>query len=198
MAHPERLRNKQVFSLLMVLFPCCMQQGKQQGNFIANKMVISSDTALSNNNGTIYYRGLPYSGMIYFLFDDSKDTAAINNYKEGVEDGTWKKYYSGGQLKELRTFASGKKTGKLQTWWPGGVVQSEYFFSNNEYEGTCREWNDSGLLIKEMNYRNGHEEGAQKYFYNNGKVRSNYVVINGKRYGLLGTKNCVNVKDSIF
>ena len=41
------------------------------------------------------------------------------------------------------------------------------------------------------------KKGA-KYFYNNGKVRSNYLVINGKRYGLLGTKNCVNVKDSIF
>ena len=49
-----------------------------------------------------------------------------------------------------------------------------------------------------MNYVKGHEEGSQKMYYDNGKIRSNYTIIAGRRYGLLGTKNCVNVADSVF
>lgn len=52
--------------------------------------------------------------------------------------------------------------------------------------------------MKEMNYKKGFEEGSQKMFYDNGKVKVNYIMINGRRYGLLGTKNCVNVSDSVF
>jgi antitoxin component YwqK of YwqJK toxin-antitoxin module len=55
-----------------------------------------------------------------------------------------------------------------------------------------------GKLIHLANYKNGQEEGTQKLWYDNGKIRANYVIKNGKRYGLLGTKNCINVSDSIF
>jgi antitoxin component YwqK of YwqJK toxin-antitoxin module len=47
-------------------------------------------------------------------------------------------------------------------------------------------------------FKDGQEEGSQKLWYDNGKIRANYVIIKGKRYGLLGTKNCKNVSDSIF
>jgi len=73
-----------------------------------------------------------------------------------------------------------------------------YQFEDDEYEGTCREWNESGRLITEMNYHRGYESGSQKVWYDNGKIKSNYVMESGRRYGLLGTKNCVNVSDSIF
>ena len=73
-----------------------------------------------------------------------------------------------------------------------------YVFVNDEYEGTCREWSSDGLLVKEMNYLKGHEEGSQRWWYDNGKIKANYIIKQGRRYGLLGTKNCMNVSDSIF
>ena len=51
-------------------------------------------------------------------------------------------------------------------------------------------------IIKSFNYVNGYENGSQKLWFNNGEVKSNYVIKNNRRYGLLGTKNCVNVSDS--
>ena len=77
-------------------------------------------------------------------------------------------------------------------------MQQHYLFSNDEYEGTCREWNEAGRLVKEMNYKAGYEAGSQRSWYDNGRIRANYVIEDGRRYGLLGTKNCVNVSDSIF
>ena len=59
------------------------------------------------------------------------------------------------------------------------------------------EKDNNGNLFHLAHYKNGQEEGVQKLWYENGKIRANYIILNGKRFGLLGTKNCLNVKDSL-
>ena len=76
-------------------------------------------------------------------------------------------------------------------------LQSSFLFKDDEYEGECSEWNEKGILIRRMHYARGHESGAQQQWYDDGSIRSNYVIIKGRRFGLLGTKNCVNVSDSL-
>ena len=146
----------------------------------------------------MYLEEEPLTRTVYSLYPGTKDTASISIYHQGREDGKWRKYYANGQLKEERTYHNGKKTGVYAAWWDNARKQLEYHFDNDEYDGTCREWNYDGRLIKEMHYEKGHEQGSQKMYYDNGKVRANYMIIDGKRYGLLGTKNCVNVTDSVF
>lgn len=131
------------------------------------------------------------------FYPQSRDTMEIRTYHKGLEHGTWKKFYPGGIVRELRYFENGQKTGDLITWWENGQKQSHYLFKNGEYEGTCREWNMEGKLVREMNYHKGYEEGSQKQWYDDGNIRSNYVIIKGRRFGLLGTKNCTNVSDSL-
>lgn len=160
--------------------------------------VPSSDTALQRVADVQYHGGKLFTGTVYALYEGTNDTAFVNGYLQGKEHGRWKTFYPGHLQKTIRQYNNGQKVGTMLAWWPNGKVQLDYAFDKGEYEGLCREWDTSGTLIKEMHYRAGHEEGAQKMFYNNGKVRSNYVVINGRRYGLLGTKNCINVTDSIF
>ena len=72
-----------------------------------------------------------------------------------------------------------------------------YNLKNDIYHGTLKEWTKSGQIIKSLNYINGQEFGHQQLWYDNGEIRSNYIIKNNRRYGLLGTKNCVNVSDSI-
>ena len=74
----------------------------------------------------------------------------------------------------------------------------EYNLKDDEYNGSLKEWNRKGQIIKSFNYVNGYEKGSQKLWFDNGEVRSNYVIKNNRRYGLLGTKNCINVSDSIL
>lgn len=90
------------------------------------------------------------------------------------------------------------KYDKLTAWWENGNKQLHYFFEADEYTGTCREWNENGLLVKQIHYLSGHEERAQQWWYDNGKIKANYIIKDGRRFGLLGTKNCINVSDSIF
>ena len=190
-----RFRNSFYCFIFFIAIGCAAPVKKESVQAI---VLNSNDPALSAVNGIVLFNNQIFTGTLYTLYPDSKDTADIRSYFQGKENGTWKKFYPGGKIKEIRSFDNGKKTGDYTTWWENGNKQQHYFFKDDEYEGLCSEWNINEVLIKEMNYKKGHEEGPQKSYYDNGKIRSNYTIINGRRYGLLGTKNCVNVSDSIF
>lgn len=195
MAHLAQFHNKIFVLVLSATLLCnCGATEIRQGFFL----IADKDEALKNNNGTIFYNKKLFTGVVFSLYPQTSDTAYINYYADGRENGTWKKFYPGHVLKEQREFEKGRKTGSMFAYWPDGKKQLHYVFKNDEYEGTCREWNTNGMLVKEMNYKAGHEEGMQTVYYDNGKVKSNYVIKDGRRYGLLGSKNCVNVSDSIF
>lgn len=202
MAQQVQLLNRFRLWFLLIGFIACnaKEPAKPMLNnpVVPNQWVQIMDSALNNRNGVIYYRSSPYSGKLYGLYTNQRDTAFVRSYFLGKEEGEWKSYYENGKIKELRFFSDGKKTGKYLVWWPNGKPFMQYQFENDEYQGTCKEWNENGLLVKQMNYQQGHEAGSQKWWYDNGKIKANYIIIDGRRYGLLGTKNCINVTDSIF
>lgn len=109
-----------------------------------------------------------------------------------------KKYYPNKQLMEYREFRNGMKNGKQIGYWENGNKRFEFIAKDDAYEGELKEWDRNGKLFHLAHYKDGQEEGEQKLWYENGKIRANYFIIKGKRYGLLGTKNCKNVSDSIF
>jgi len=194
MEHQARFLNKGMLILLLMLFTSCANTGNA-----AECKVISDTTAgLKAVNGTLYLNDTLFNGTVVSIFTGTADTAAIMNFKNGAEDGVWKKFFPNKMREETRQFDAGKKIGEYLAWWPNGNRKLQYHFKDGEYEGTCYEWNENGQLVKEANYKAGHEDGLQKIFYDNGKIHSNFMVIKGRRYGLLGTKNCVNVSDSIF
>ena len=173
---------------------------KKSPAFAMEKMhLLSANNPLvSYENTGVFYEGKPFSGKLFRVDLQTQDTLKIESYSQGNRHGNWLQYYSGHVLKEFRTFGQGKKIGVFLQYFPSGKKQVEYHFKNDEYQGVAREWNESGVLIREMHYVAGHEEGFQKLFYDNGQVRANYVMKNGRRFGLLGTKNCVNVSARLF
>ncbi len=186
------LRSVRYSAFVVAAFTGCTTKDGLVGKFDAANLQVQ------NQNGIVMQNEKPFTGIVYTLNENKKDTTEIVEFKDGKEHGQWKTFYDDGKLKSIRFFDNGKKTGVYTAWWPDGKMELEYHFGDGEYEGTCKEWNNEGMLINERTYKNGYEEGLQKQFYDNGKVKSNYVMVDGKRYGLLGTKNCVNVTDSIF
>ena len=67
-----------------------------------------------------------------------------------------------------------------------------YHFINDEYEGEVTEWDATGQLYRRMHYKQGREDGLQQMWWSDGKLRANYVVKEGKSYGLIGRKLCIN------
>lgn len=146
----------------------------------------------------VYVNDKKYTGILYKLFVNNYDSFFIAEYKKGRLDGCSKKWYSNKQPMEIRCYKEGKKNGKQISYWQNGNKRFEFSAKEDTYEGTLMEWTYTGKLIHLANYVNGHEEGTQKLWYDNGQIRANYVMRNGKRYGLLGTQNCKYVSDNII
>lgn len=195
MEHPAPLRNK-LFILLSLIIGGC--NAPVIPVHLYNKLLQKNDPHLKIVNGILMESLQPFNGTLFTLFDGTTDTAELAAYTGGREHGEWRKFYPGKIKREKRFFTNGQKTGEYIAWWPNGQKQLDYFFVADEYEGTCKEWNEAGMLTKIMNYKSGHEAGQQQWWYDNGKIKANYIIKDGRRFGLLGTKNCVNASDSIF
>ena len=67
-------------------------------------------------------------------------------------------------------------------------------FSAGLYSGMYREWYSSGRLYKEIHYTNGADDYGQGW-RENGKLFMNYVMRNGRRYGIVNSNLCYTVKN---
>jgi antitoxin component YwqK of YwqJK toxin-antitoxin module len=180
------------FLLTMLMWSCTNQEV-----LIRKPWTNMSEGSLSTSKGIFYWNDHLITGIFYEL-NAIGDTVRLSGFLNGKEHGMWKQFYEGGLQKEIRYFDHGKKIGDYFGWWENGKQKFIYHFEDDEYVGTCREWSNTGLLLRELNYKAGHEEGPQKVWYTNGNIKSNYVIVDGRRYGLLGTKHCINVSDSVF
>lgn len=156
----------------------------------------AKDKSFRVHNDTVYYNDSFFTGYRFDL-DEKADTLSVQSYFNGVEEGIQKKWYPNGQISEQRFYINGKKEGIQEGWWPNGRQKFYFTTYNNEYTGEFREWLDNGLLIKCFHYENGYEKGSQRLWWNDGTVRANYIIKNGRKYGLLGLKTCINPYDSI-
>lgn len=189
--------------IIPLLLICSCSQNKSKEAFFLNpvipkKYISESSLNIETKSDTVFVNNKKYSGFIFQLQSNNKDTIIIKGYYNGLESGVSKKWYADRKLMEERYYLDGKKNGKQIAFWENGNKKFEFIAYNDAYEGEMKEWNIDGKLIHIGNYKNGQEEGTQKLWYDNGKIRANYVIKKGKRYGLLGTKNCSNVSDSIF
>jgi antitoxin component YwqK of YwqJK toxin-antitoxin module len=158
---------------------------------------LKSSEEITILNDVVYRNKNKYSGFLYELYPN-QDTISLEGFINGQLSGICRKWYPNKQLMEERSYFNGKKNGKQVAYWENGNKRFEFIAKNDGYEGELSEWTFDGKLIHLAHFNDGQEEGSQKLWYDNGKIRANYVIIKGKRYGLLGTKNCKNVSDSIF
>jgi antitoxin component YwqK of YwqJK toxin-antitoxin module len=157
----------------------------------------AATVAIHSKKGITYVNTTPVSGVVFEL-NEKGDTLSVVPYLDGKENGMCRHYYGGGKPKAFRYYVRGRKEGEHHGWFENGARQFVYHFKNDMFEGNQKEWLINGQQYSDLNYIKGMESGSQKVWYENGKIKTNYTIINNRRYGLLGTKNCVNAVDSIF
>jgi len=200
----ELYRNKHIkvfFILLFFLFSCTENKQtviSKAATKIPSIYIQNTNEGFLLHQDTLWLNNEPFSGFVYELSPSKTDTIFFAGYKKGLLEGVVKKWFPNKQLWEKRLYEAGRKNGLQESYWENGIKRFEFIAKDDAYEGEMKEWAQDGLLVHLSNYVNGQEDGTQKSWYSNGKIKSNYFIIKGKRYGLLGTKNCKNVSDSIF
>ena len=163
---------------------------------LPNQYLNRKEQFLSFHQDTLYYQDKKYSGYIYDRFENG-DSAFVGSYLNGMEEGVFKKWYRNTQLGEYRTYHAGKKVGKHVGFWEDGQPKFDFNFIAGELHGESNEWYPNGQAYKAFHYKMGYENGSQKMWWENGIIRANYVVKQGRRYGLIGLKLCMTPQDSI-
>lgn len=156
--------------------------------------VDSDHPDFNKQNGVLYNGETPFTGQVVAQHKNG-NKASASHYVHGRMHGSSKEWYPNGQLASNRTYKHGKKEGLHLGWWEDGTPRFEFNFLDGVYEGSVKEWSKIGRLVKEFNYHEGKEEGAQKMWTDEGKIKANYVMINGRRYGYIGSKNCVSTNE---
>lgn len=186
MEHRAQFRSKTIALLVLVLMlMACKNDPVNMGRVAMN------DINLKQRTGTLYYKGVPFTGKTYELYDNG-DTSKTSAYVNGKQHGFTCWWYPNKQMAQLRIFVNGWKQGIHKGWWPDGKQQFVYHFVNDEYDGEVTEWFKDGKVFRIFHYAAGHEAGSQKMWWEDGKIRANYVIVNGEKFGMFGQKLCVN------
>ena len=162
---------------------------------VPNIVNISTDLKFKFHQDTLYFDQKKYDGYVFKEFQKG-DTALFIGYLNGLEEGLSKKWYPNKQISEIRMYRQGKKIGIHKGYYENGNPKFEYHFIQGEHHGIAKEWYENGQDYKIFHYNMGYEEGSQKAWWQNGVIRANYVVKNGRRYGLIGLKLCMNPEGS--
>lgn len=157
----------------------------------------SADKGFTLHQDTLFHNDIKYSGLVYTLYN-AKDTMQVAGFLNGLEEGIQKKWYPNKQIASIRDYHTGKKIGKHIGYWENGQTQFEFYFEDGEYHGIAKEWYQNGQAYRTFHYEHGYEQGSQKMWWENGIIRANYVVKNGRRYGLVGLKLCMNPNDTVL
>ncbi len=150
-----------------------------------------TDTKLAVIEGILFFNHKPYSGFVIEKFPSGK-LASKNGYLKGKLEGIQEKWFENGQLQELRFYADNRKIGKHEGWYANGQKRFEYLIENDIPVKTQQEWYANGQRYTLFNYNNeGQPEGTQQMWFENGQIKANYVIKNGRRFGLFGAKGCM-------
>ncbi len=157
-------------------------------------VVDKSNTELTVVNGVLYYQNNPFEGLLVSTYANTSFKMKLQ-YVAGRKDGYEKQWYPNGKPSQSRWYSQGIKINNHLGWWKDGTPKFEYHFNTKgEYEGSRKEWYPNGQLVRDFNYASGKEIGSQRMWTDGGKIRANYEVRNGERFGLIGLKKCYTVK----
>lgn len=171
------------------------KKSKHHGNtvVVSSLLVNKTDTALRLINGVYYYRQQLFSGTITDSYETGAKHHEINCY-QGKEEGWTIMYYASGKIAEKRYYQAGEKDSVHTGWWENGSLRFEYHFSKGLYNGNYKEWYSSGAAYKHVHYTNGADEWG-KGWRENGKLFMNYMVREGRRYGIVNSNLCYTLKN---
>ncbi len=147
------------------------------------------DPRLSVINGVILLEGKPFTGLTKELYADSR-VKRLAEYDEGRLDGRMMGWNPDGTMSYLRIYRRGLESGLHTGWYPNGKNRFQFVYSRGKLEGAAREWYSNGQMFTELHYYRGQEQGSQRMWTEEGKLRANYVVTDGRRFGLMGSMGC--------
>ncbi len=106
------------------------------------------------------------------------------NYKNALQDSTWRYYYPDGKINRITNYDKGVKNGRSTTYNKDGSLASDVNYKNGNFFGSVKFYYSNGQLNFEEYYdANSLEQGEFKLWYKSGKISQRGMMVNGKLVG---------------
>ena len=151
--------------------------------------VENTSPRVSEVNGVVYVDRAPFTGRVREHFAN-KELKRDAIYRNGKLQGLARGWHDNGRLDYARTYSAGLEDGTHEGWYEDGSRRFEYHFTNGISEGVSKQWYRNGTPYTLFHFVNGQETGRQQMWDTAGKLRANYVIRDGRRYGLPGSVGC--------
>ncbi|TGN03410.1 toxin-antitoxin system YwqK family antitoxin [Leptospira dzoumogneensis] len=154
--------------------------------------VASTDPSITRNGRIVFYRGEKFYGLLESKSEEL-GVFRVTSYKNGLPDGIEKDVHSNGQVLAEREFSAGKKIGTHLGWFPDGKKRFHNEYLEGQFHGSQWEWRNSGSLYSYAKFDHGKVIG-KKMWRENGQIYMNFVIYQGRAYGMTGGKLCSQVR----
>ena len=132
----------------------------------------------------MYYQGSPYTGNIFDLYRNNQVLFEAG-YKDGLLDGTYKKYYSNGNIDEIKNYKSGILEGPYIKKDDAGLKVKEGNYKSNIADGKWKHYfGEDEVLIKIRVWKSGKRSGIWKSYYLNGNPNQEVSWEDSKKNGI--------------
>ncbi|MEO8770872.1 MAG: hypothetical protein ABI402_12320 [Ferruginibacter sp.] len=178
--------------LLLAVFSCTENKNVKD-NPGKTYSVFITDTSLHLINGILFYKDQQrFSGALKEAWPNGK-LKSIEHFLDGKHEELSETFYEDGKKESTRWYSNGEKDSVHTGWWWNGNKKYEYHFKNADYNGMFTEWYESGKMIQQVMYEKG-EELYGKGWRENGKLYMNFVMKDGRRYGMNNSNLCYGLK----
>ncbi len=162
-------------------------------NSVDNAMTIinKKNSSLQLINNDWLFQSQPFTGEIREDYENGS-VKSLLKVTDGKLDGASQTFYPNGKTETIRSYKQNEKDGVNSGWWPNGNKRFEYHFTNGTYNGLFTEWYNDGKMVQQIVYENG-KDMAGKGWRDDGKLYMNFVVKDGRRYGLMNANLCYSL-----
>jgi hypothetical protein len=160
---------------------------------IPHDTIVSTDSLLQLHNGVYYLKGQLFSGYLK-SFHGNGIVKAVQSFHQGKQEGWAYEYFENGKPLSKRYYHLGEKDSVHTGWWDNGNTRFVYHFKNGVYDGSFEEYYYIGKPLKKISYYNGNDSFGTGW-RENGKIFMNYIMKDGRRYGVMNAQPCYSLKN---
>ncbi|WP_432138705.1 toxin-antitoxin system YwqK family antitoxin [Streptomyces sp. bgisy154] len=121
---------------------------------------IDSPDATMDDGELLYYQGSLFTGEAVEYQRGA--LVSLITYKDGIEDGPVREWYTDGTLRSEGAMRNGFPVGEFRRWHPNGRLAARTVMSANGLHQLARfEWDEDGNLTKEWHAEKGRGSDSQ-------------------------------------
>jgi|TARA_B110000438_G_scaffold29004_1_gene28018 hypothetical protein len=121
----------------------------------------------------------PFTGWAKRMRGNSREVEELGQYRDGLKNGPWAKWFSGKRFHELGLFHQGQRHGLYVTWYGSGKKKDAINYENDLEHGPIATWYGSGKKWKKGNHKHGEKDGLWVTYDGRGKERNRQRYENG-------------------